>query len=282
MRVAVLGIGTMGAGMARSLRREGLEVTAWNRTRAKAEPLAEAGVTVADSVADAVGGADAVITILFDVDAVLDVTDDLLAALPADAVWLQSATVGVDGIRRIADRAGDVALLDAPMLGTKQPAEQGKLVPLVSGPANLVERARPVLEAVGAKTVIAGERIGDASALKLACNAWIFSITAATAQSLAVAGHLGIDPSLFLEAIDGGPSNTPYAQLKGKAMLAGDFTPAFGLDGGRKDLRLIAEASGAAGVPQNLLDGVRALFDAAAAKGHGDDDLAAVYTALSR
>jgi 3-hydroxyisobutyrate dehydrogenase len=272
----------MGAGMARSLRREGLEVTAWNRTRAKAEPLAEAGVTVADSVADAVGGADAVITILFDVDAVLDVTDDLLAALPADAVWLQSATVGVDGIRRIADRAGDVALLDAPMLGTKQPAEQGKLVPLVSGPANLVERARPVLEAVGAKTVIAGERIGDATALKLACNAWIFSITAATAQSLAVAGHLGIDPSLFLEAIDGGPSNTPYAQLKGKAMLAGDFTPAFGLDGGRKDLRLIAEASGAAGVPQNLLDGVRALFDAAAEKGHGDDDLAAVYTALSR
>lgn len=282
MRVAVLGTGTMGAGMARSLRREGLEVTAWNRTRAKAEPLAEAGVTVADSVADAVGGADAVITILFDVDAVLDVTDDLLAALPADAVWLQSATVGVDGIRRIADRAGDVALLDAPMLGTKQPAEQGKLVPLVSGPANLVERARPVLEAVGAKTVIAGERIGDATALKLACNAWIFSITAATAQSLAVAGHLGIDPSLFLEAIDGGPSNTPYAQLKGKAMLAGDFTPAFGLDGGRKDLRLIAEASGAAGVPQNLLDGVRALFDAAAEKGHGDDDLAAVYTALSR
>jgi 3-hydroxyisobutyrate dehydrogenase len=282
MRVAVLGTGTMGAGMARSLRREGLEVTAWNRTRAKAEHLAEAGVTIADSVADAVGGADAVITMLFDVDAVLDVTDDLVAALPADAVWLQSATVGVDGIRRIADRAGDVALLDAPMLGTKQPAEQGKLVPLVSGPTNLVAQVRPVLDAVGAKTVIAGERIGDASALKLGCNAWIFSITAATAQSLAIAGHLGIDPSLFLEAIDGGPSNTPYAQLKGKAMLAGDFTPAFGLDGGRKDLRLIAEASGAAGVPQDLLDGVRALFDAAAEKGHGDDDLAAVYTALSR
>lgn len=280
MKVGVVGTGLMGAGMARSMRRAGLDVTAWNRTRAKAEPLAQDGIAVADTVADAVGNAEVVVTIVYDADAVLEVLPELLQALGPNSVWLQSSTVGVDGIRRIADAAGDAALLDAPMLGTKQPAEQGRLVPLVSGDPRLVHRARPVLDAVGTKTIVAGDRIGAASALKLACNAWIFSITAATAQSIALARSLGVEPRQFLSAIDGGPSNSPYAQLKGKAMLGADFTPAFELDGGRKDLALIAEAAG--GIDRSLLDGVRALFDAASAAGHGQDDLAAVYTALTR
>lgn len=280
MRVALLGTGTMGAGMARSMRRAGLDVTAWNRTKSRAEPLAEDAIAVADSVGEAVGEADAVITILFDADAVLGVTDEVTRSLRPDAVWLQSATVGVEGIRQIAERAGDVALLDAPVLGTKQPAAEGKLVPLVSGDAARIDHVRPVLDAIGAKTVIAGSRIGDASALKLAANAWVLSITAATAQSLALADRLGIKPGLFLEAIDGGPSNTAYAQLKGKAMLERDFAPAFGLDGGRKDLQLIADAAGQVSMPTALLDGVRALFDAASEDGHGDDDIAAVFTAL--
>lgn len=280
MRVALLGTGTMGTGIARSMRRAGLDVTAWNRTRAKAEPLAEDGITVADSVGEAVRDADAVLTILFDADAVLSVTDEVSQALAPDAVWLQSATVGIEGIRRIAERAGDVALLDAPVLGTKQPAAEGKLVPLVSGDQARIDQVRPVLDAIGTKTVIAGSRIGDATALKLAANAWVLSITAAAAQSLALADRLGIKPGLFLEAIDGGPSNTPYAQLKGTAMLERDFAPAFGLDGGRKDLQLIADAAGQVSVPTALVDGVRALFDAAAEDGHGQDDIAAVYTAL--
>lgn len=211
----------------------------------------------------------------------LGVTDELVAALGPDAVWLQSSTVGVEGIARIAEAAGSAAVLDAPMLGTKKPAEEGKLVPLVSGPRERVDRVRPVLDAVGTKTVDAGVELGPASALKLACNAWILSITAAAAQSVAPAARLGIDGDLFLEAIGGGPSDSPYAQLKGAAMLQGDFTPSFGLDGGRKDLELIADAATTAGVDTALLDGVRAPFDSAAKKGHGEDDLAAVYTALA-
>jgi 3-hydroxyisobutyrate dehydrogenase len=280
VRVALLGTGTMGAGMARSMRRAGLEVAAWNRTRAKAEPLADDGVEVAGSVTDAVRGADVVVTMLFDADAVLEHAPDIVAALGPDAVWLQSSTVGPDGIRRIARAAGEVRLLDAPMLGTKEPAEQGKLVPLVSGPPALVEQVRPVLEAVASKTVVAGEQLGDASALKLACNAWILSITAAAAQSVAVAKALGVDPAKVLEAFDGGPANAPYLQLKAKAMIAGDFSPSFGLDGGRKDLALIGVAADGAGVSTALLDGVRAVYDAASQNGHGEDDLAAVYTSF--
>lgn len=267
--------------MARSMRRAGLEVVAWNRTRAKAEPLAGDGVEVADSVADAVAGADAVVTMLFDADAVLAVTKDIAVNLGPDAVWVQSATVGVHGIRRIADAADGAALIDAPMLGTKEPAEQGNLVPIVSGNPDLIEKARPVLDAVGTKTVRAGDELGQASALKLACNAWIFALTAATAQSVALAERLGIDGAKFLEAIDDGPANSPYAQLKGKMMLAGEFTTSFGLDGGRKDLALIREAAETASVDPALVEAMVVLFDRAAEAGHGSDDIAAVFTAAA-
>ncbi len=284
MRVALVGTGMMGAGMARSMQRAGLEVIVWNRTRAKAEALAEDGIAVADSVAAAVDGADAVVTMLFDTGAVLAATPEIVGRLGPNSVWLQSATVGPDGIRRIAEQAGEAPLLDAPVLGTREPAEQGRLVPLVSGEPRLVERVRPVLDSIGSKTVVAGERLGDGSALKLACNAWILSITAATAQSVAMAQAAGLDPGLFLDAIDGGPTNSPLAQLKGKAMIAGDFSPSFGLAGGSKDLHLMTQAMAqtAGGIDTALLDGVRVLFDRAAGAGHGEDDIAAVYTAVAQ
>lgn len=278
----MLGTGTMGAGMARSMARAGLAVAAWNRTADRVRDLAADGVEAAKTVGEAVHGADAVITMLFDADSVLDVSDELTEALGDEAVWLQCSTVGPDGMARIAARAGTATLLDAPVLGTKQPAEQGSLVPLVSGPPTAIESARPVLDAIGARTVVVGTEIGDASALKLACNAWVLSITAATAQSLALATALGVDPGLFLQAIEGGGADSPYAHIKGKAMLAGEFPAAFSLDGGRKDLGLISAAARAAGVPSDLLDGVQSLFDAASRAGHGADDLAAVITAFER
>jgi 3-hydroxyisobutyrate dehydrogenase len=280
MRVALLGTGTMGAGMARSMKRAGLDVVAWNRTRAKAEPLADDGIEVADSVSAAVHDADAAVTMLFDIDAVLGIVDELVGALDANAVWVQASTVGPPGIKAVAERAVKVRLLDAPVLGTKQPAEDGKLVPLVSGPTEVIEQARPVFDAIGAKTIVAGDELGAGSALKLACNAWILSITAATAQSVALARAQGVDPAQFLDAIKGGAADSPYAQLKGAAMIAGDFTPSFGLDGGRKDLGLIADAAKTCGVSSDVLDGVRARYDAAARDGHGEDDLAAVFTAF--
>lgn len=281
MKVALLGTGTMGAGMARALHRAGFDVAAWNRTKEKAEPLADDGIEVADSVADAVSGADVVITMLFDADAVLGVAEEVTGSLGPDAVWLQSATVGPDGIRRIAAAVDGAPIVDAPMLGTKQPAEQGKLVPIVSGPAALIDKAQPVLDALGTKTVRAGDELGDASALKLACNAWIFAITAATAQSVALAEKQGVDGAKFLEAIEGGPSDSGYAQLKGAMMLKGDFTPSFGIDGGRKDLALIQHAAEQAGVETGVIDAVKAQFDRASDDGHEGDDLAAVYTAFT-
>lgn len=269
----------MGAGMARSLARAGHHVTVWNRTAEKAEALAGDNITATSSVTDAVTGADAVVTMLFDLEATLAVADDIVAALGPDSVWIQSGTVGPDGARRLAEVATG-GLLDAPVLGTKQPAEEGKLVVLVSGPDALIEAAKPVFDAIGSRTVVAGSEIGAASGLKLACNAWIGLITAGTAQSLAFAAALGVDPELFLRTIEGQPTDSAYAQLKGKAILAGNYEPSFAVDGVIKDLGLMLDAAGSCGFPDELIAAVREMFRRASAEGHGADDMAAVRFAF--
>ncbi|MGH3424213.1 MAG: NAD(P)-dependent oxidoreductase [Nocardioidaceae bacterium] len=280
MRIAVLGTGIMGAGMVRSLLREGFEVAVWNRTTAKAGPLAEDGATVSSSAADAVRDADVVLTMLFDADAVLEVIGGL--DLDGAAVWLQSSTIGLDGVRRVARLASErgLTVLDAPVLGTKAPAEQGRLVPIVSGDPEAVRRVRPVLDAIGSKTVDAGTELGRATALKLTCNAWVITLTAAVGQSMAMASRLGLEPGLFLEAIGGGATDTPYAHVKGEAMVAGDYPAAFALDGAVKDLDLITAAAQEAGVADDVLAAVRIMFAKASDHGHGDEDMGAVYTAF--
>lgn len=282
MRVTVLGTGAMGAGVAMSLLREGHDVTVWNRTRARAEPLGEHGATVSGDAAQAVEGAEVVLLTLFDTDAVVDVLEQAAGDAPEDAVWVQSSTVGVAGTETVVQLAGKygITLVEAMMLGTKAPAEQGKLTMLVAGPDAPVAAIGPVLDAIGAKTVRAGDRVGQGTALKLAANAWIASITAATGQSLAIARALGLDPQLFLQAIEGSASDSAYAHAKGAAMIAGEFPAQFALDGLRKDIGLITEAARDADVTTTVLEALGRVYADASAAGHGSDDIAAVGTAF--
>jgi 3-hydroxyisobutyrate dehydrogenase len=282
VRVTVLGTGTMGAGVAGSLLREGHDVTVWNRTTDRAAPLGERGATVADDPAVAVADAEVVLLTLFDTDAVVDVLEAAAGEAPDGAVWVQASTIGVAGTETIVQLAAKygITLVEAMMLGTKAPAEQGKLTMLAAGPSDVLDRIDPVLDAIGAKTVRAGEQVGAGTALKLAANAWIASITAATGQSLAVARALGLDPALFLEAIAGGASDSPYAHTKGQAMIAGAFPAQFALDGLRKDIGLITDAARGAGVSTVLLDALGRVYADASAAGHGADDIAAVGTAF--
>ncbi len=281
-RVAVLGTGIMGAGMARNLLRAGLDVDVWNRTRGKAEPLGDEGARVADSPAAAVDGAEVVVTMLFDTDSVAATMREALPAASADAVWAQMATVGLDGTRQLADLAGEhgIGFVDAPVLGTKLPAEQGTLVVLASGSRGLEPRVTPVFDAVGARTSWVGEQPGTASRLKLAANAWVATITVATAQSIALTRDLGLDPQLFLDTIEGSATDSPYAHLKGKAMIAGEFPPAFGLDGAVKDGGLIVAAMREAGTAPVLMEAVLAQFRRAAEAGHGGEDMGSVLHAF--
>lgn len=279
MEVAVLGTGLIGTGMARSLLRAGHNVRVWNRTADRAEPLRRDGATVARDPQDAVRDAHAVITMLFDADAVLDVVTGI--DLPDGCVWVQSSTIGIDGTRRVVELAQDrgLTVLDAPVLGTRGPAAEGALVVLVSGDERAAAAVQPVLDAVGRATVDAGPELGAATALKLVCNAWVGTVTAALGQSMALADGLGLDPRLFLGAIAGGPVDMPYAHVKGAAMLAGEYPAAFTVDGVVKDLDLIRDATTRAGVPDTVLAATRDLFARASADGRGHDDMAAVRTA---
>jgi 3-hydroxyisobutyrate dehydrogenase len=276
--VAVLGTGIMGLPMARNLARAGLEVRAWNRTREKAEPLAEHGVTVAASAEEAVDGADAWITMLADGDTVAAVARDALAADGA-GLWLQMSTVGLQAARELGELAGSegATYLDAPVLGTKAPAEQAKLVVLASGPEDVHDDVAPVFDAVGSKTVWLGEA-GNGSRMKLVVNAWIQSLTAAVGQSVALAEGLGVDPGTFLEVIDGAPTGSPYAQLKGKLILQDKLDDvSFSTVLARKDTGLVVEALEQAGLEPGLARAVYERFDAAVEAGAGELDMASVY-----
>lgn len=272
----------MGAGMARSLLRGGVEVTVWNRTPERAAPLADDGARVAASAADAVRDADAVLVALYDAASVLGVLGDALPASPEDAVWVQSATIGPDATRRAGELAAAAGrtLVEAMLLGTKQPAETGRLTLLTAGDPAVFARIEPLTAAISVKSVWAGPELGTGTALKLACNAWIASITAASAQSLALAGALGLDPKLFLAAIDGSAADCRYAHVKGEGMLAGVYEPQFALDAALKDIDLISGAARGAGVDTALLGALRALYAQASRAGHGGEDLGAVYTSF--
>lgn len=171
--------------------------------------------------------------------------------------------------------------IDAPVLGTREPAEQGRLIVLASGgPAEAARRVEPVFDAIGSRTVWVGDRPGGGQRLKLAANAWVLSVTAATAQSVALAEKLGLDPRLFLQTISGGPLDCDYAQLKGEAMIKGDFAPAFTLDGAAKDAALIAEAMASAGCDEQLMRALYERFAAAAQGEQASQDMAAVVRAF--
>ena len=279
MQVAVLGTGIMGAGMARSLLRAGHDVRVWNRTAARAQPLADDGATVAGTAAGAVEGAEVVLVMLWDITAVLDVLGAAAGASP-DAVWLQASTVGPDGMREIAAARPDLRLVDAPVLGTRAPAEQGTLVALLSGsPADLAA-AQPAVDGYSARSVHAGEQLGAASALKLVCNAWVATMNAAVGQSVALAEGLGLDPALFLDATRGGASDTPYLHMKAELIAKGEFPPSFALEGAFKDVELIRAAARSASVADDVLAGLVAVYGKAVAAGHGEEDMSAVYLAF--
>jgi 3-hydroxyisobutyrate dehydrogenase len=283
--VAMLGTGIMGFPMARNIARAGHTVRAWNRSADKAAPLTQHGVTVFDSPAHAVEDADLIVTMLTDVNAVVaTVTDDVLKAIRPDAVWLQMSTVGVEGTRRLAElaRRHGIAFVDAPVSGTRKPAEDGQLAVLAAGDPALREKAQPVFDAVGASTRWVGDEPGNATALKLVLNGWVLTVTDGVSEALSLAGALGLGPQLFLDAITGTGLDIGYAHIKGPVMISGDYSPSFPASLAAKDADLIIDAATALDVRLSVIPAVRDDLRHAIAEGHGDDDMAAMHLAHRR
>jgi 3-hydroxyisobutyrate dehydrogenase len=279
--VAVLGAGgRMGLGMATNIAQAGMAVRAWNRTREKAAPLREHGAELLDSPAEAAVGARAIVTMLADGDAVLAAMqgdDGAFASIDDGCVWVQMSTIGERATERCIELARErgIGFVDAPVLGTQQPAAEGKLVILASGRDELRERVQTIFEAVGQRTMWVGAA-GAGSRLKLVTNAWIVSVVEGAAETIALAEGLGLDPALFLEAIEGGPLDATYVRMKGRAMIERDFAPTFALRLATKDARLAAQAASTRGLDLPVLQAIAKRMQEAVPE-HGDEDLSATY-----
>jgi 3-hydroxyisobutyrate dehydrogenase len=214
--VAVLGAGIMGSAMARNLLAAGLTTQVWDRSVSATGPLADAGAVVAVSAQDAVAGAGVVITMLPTADVVESVIFDggAAGAFADGCVWAQMGTIGVAATLRMRDRLASwrpgVMFVDAPVSGSKGPAEQGQLLILASGPAAAAEAVGPVFDVIGRKTVWLGEA-GQGSQVKLVVNAYMSILIEGVAETMELADRLGIGHQQLAEVIEGGPLDAPIA-----------------------------------------------------------------------
>ncbi|MEV5753236.1 NAD(P)-dependent oxidoreductase [Actinoallomurus sp. NPDC052308] len=278
MTVALLGTGIMGAAMARNLLAQGVDLRGWNRTRAKAEAVE--GLKVADGPAEAVEGATVIITMLNDGEAVRQAMEQAAPSLREGQIWAQMSTVGLaplDDLRAIAERHG-LVFVDAPVQGSRQPAEQGQLVVLASGPEAAREPLRPVFDAVGKQTLWLGPA-GAGSRLKLVTNTWALTLVSGVGEALGLAQALGVDPRAFRDVVGAGPMNSALFQQKAAAIIERDFAPTFTVAGAEKDTRLICAAGASAGVRMDVMEAARERFRRAALAGHAEEDMAAAYFA---
>jgi len=280
---AVLGTGIMGAAMARRLIAAGQPTTVWDRSASATAALAEAGARVGASARDAVAGARVVITMLPTAEVVTSVMLDggVAEALADGAVWAQMGTIGVTGTKQIGDRVGqlrpDVLFVDAPVSGTKGPAESGQLLILASGPPAAEAIVSPVFSAIGRKTVWLGAA-GQGSRMKLAVNAYMSTLIEGVAEALELADRLDIDPGQLADAIEGGPLDAPIADAKLHKMQRGDYAPEFPLQWALKDVDLAITAAGGDQLP--LLAALSGQWHAAVDAGHGRQDVSAARLAL--
>jgi len=273
----------MGSAMARNLVSAGLRTTVWDRSPAATAPLADAGALVTASPAEAVQDADVMITMLPTADVVNSVifAGGVVEALADSAVWAQMGTIGLAETTEVATRLAqlrpDVMFVDAPVSGSKGPAEAGQLLILASGPPAANAAAGSVFSAIGRKTIWLGEA-GQGSRMKLAVNAYMSILIEGVAEALELAGRLGIDDSELAEAIEGGPLDAPIADAKLHKMERGDFAPEFPLEWALKDVDLAIGAAGDDELP--LLTALSRQWHAAVNAGHGREDVSAARLAL--
>ena len=282
--VAVIGAGIMGSAMARNLAAAGLTTRVWDRTASSTGSLADPGAVVAASARDAVRDAGVVITMLPTADAVQSVIFDggVAEAFADGCVWTQMGTIGVEATLRIrgrlaAQRPG-VMFVDAPVSGSKGPAEQGQLLILASGPAAAADAARPVFDVIGRKTVWLGEA-GRGSQMKLVVNAYLSILIEGVAETMELADRLGIGHQQLAEVIEGGPLDAPLADAKLHKMDRGDYAAEFPLEWALKDVDLVIDAAGGQAPP--LLAALSGQWHAAVAAGYGRQDISAARLALA-
>ncbi len=282
--VAVLGIGTMGHGMAISALRAGIPTIVWNREPEATRDLAELGAEVAESAADGARRAPIVVTMVTDADAVVSIAGDqgMLAALAPGAIWVQMSTIGVTGIERVAamvdDQRPDVTLVDAPVSGSKEPAEKGQLTIFASGPDEVRSRLAPLFDALGQRTIWVGA-VGAGSRVKIVNNTWLAFAAEGVSASVALARRLGLETETLVDVLGGSPLMSPWQAAKLQRIAKDDFSAQFALSLALKDVHLALQAAdNRLAVLACLADEWQEVVD----HGLGDQDLTVVTRALEQ
>jgi 3-hydroxyisobutyrate dehydrogenase len=284
-RVAFFGLGIMGGPMAANLARAGFELTVWTRTSEKAERYAaEHGVRAASTPAEAADAADAVVSIVPDspqVEAVLFGDSGAAEGLAPGALVVDMSTIAPSASKRIGERlAGDgIDFVEAPVSGSRPKAEDGTLTIMAGGEEAAFQRALPLFEAMGERIVHVGP-LGHAQLAKLLTNVMGAVNAAALAEAVVAVRRAGIDRDAFLEVAAGSAGNSAMLTLKGRPMFEGSFEPLFKLEHMLKDIRHCVAEAEALGVELRLGRLVEGLYAQAAEEGHGEEDFAAVITAV--
>ena len=277
MRVAFCGLGRMGAPMAARLVDAGHEVTVWNRTAARAQPLLEAGASSAATPAEAAGGVEVVVTMLADPEALEEVVfgaDGVASGASPGMTLIEMSTVGPDVVRSLAGRLPEaVDVLDAPVLGSVPAATEGTLKLFVGGDGEVFERCRAVLEAMGTPRHLGP--LGAGAAMKLVANSTLGALMCGLAEALALADALGLPQDAVLDILAESPIGTTV-KSKRKLIESGVYAPNFSLSLAAKDLRLVTQAAEEAGVELRLSAAARSWMERADAAGLGDLDYSAV------
>jgi 3-hydroxyisobutyrate dehydrogenase len=282
--VAVLGVGTMGSAFARRLLGAGMRVTVWDRTPAVGARLSEVGAVIAATPEEAVRDAGVVITMVPTIAAIEETMPKALVALPHGAIWLQMSTIGADGTERAIALAKqsrpDVVFVDAPVSGSKTPAEDGKLLILASGPAAALDALAPVFSALGQKTM-RWESAGTGSRMKLVLNTWLAVLGEGIAETAVLAQSLGVSLSDVSTCIGSTALDAPWALSKLDKIERSAFDPDFSLALASKDLHLALDAANRAHRRLPMAQSIATQWESALQTGLGDRDVIGAYLALT-
>ena len=286
MKVGFLGLGRMGSPIARLLRQKGADLTVWNRTAERAEPLRRDSAQVAQTAAEAARASDIVFTMVMDDGAIeeLMLQGGVLEGLRPGAIHVSLSTLSVACSRRLSEEhaARGQHFVAAPVFGRPHVAEAGKLWIAVGGAAEAVATVRPLLESFSRGITVVSEQPWSAHALKLGGNFLITAMIASLSESFVYAEALGIAPQVFAETVNSALFQSPFYELYGKIMLAPPPSPGATMAVGEKDMRLFCEAAHGEGVPTPLGDLFLSTFHRAFEAGMKDADWAAGYLRLQR
>jgi len=282
MNIAFIGLGNMGSAMAANLLKAGHTLTVFNRTRSRGEELNALGARVAATPGEAAAGAEVAITMLADdhaLEAVVSGKGSLLDSLPPNAIHVSMSTISVALSRRLAAAHAERKqhYVAAPVFGRPEAAAAAKLFIVAAGPTAQIERCRPLFDAMGQKTFLAGEDASGANLMKLAGNFLITAVIEGLAESFALVRKAGLDANLFHEILTNSLFNAPIYKTYGALINSQKFEPAgFKLPLGLKDNRLLLAAAEEAAVPMPMASLIRDRFLAALGQGMGELDWSAI------